>query len=284
MKTTSSISELRALRAAMVGKFGIVPTMGALHAGHLSLIERANLQCESVGVSIFVNPTQFGPSEDFAAYPRNLQRDLEMLERAGVDLVWAPTPESMYPKDFQTWVDVEKVSLPLEGKCRPGHFRGVATVVAKLFNAFVPDAAYFGQKDAQQVAVIKRMAMDLNFPTEIVVCPTLREADGLAISSRNAYLSQTERQAATILFRALSAAKGLLECGERDAGMLRAKMHGILRTEPLANEEYISAAHPETLDELESVQEAALLSLAVKIGKTRLIDNFLVEGVTVPAK
>jgi pantoate--beta-alanine ligase len=275
MKTVSSIPELRKLRTAMAGRFGLVPTMGALHAGHMSLIEQAKLQCEHVGVSIFVNPAQFGPGEDFAAYPRTIQRDLDMLKQVGVDLVWTPVGEDMYPQGFQTWVAVEEVSLPLEGKFRPGHFRGVATVVAKLFNAFTPDAAYFGQKDGQQVAVIKRMARDLNFPVDIVVCSTMREADGLAMSSRNAYLAPEERRAATVLFRALTAARALHEAGEREANELRAEMRRVLRTEPLAREEYVSVAHPETMDELEKVQGPALFSLAVRIGKTRLIDNFL---------
>jgi pantoate--beta-alanine ligase len=275
MKTASSISEVRKFRTAMTGRFGLVPTMGALHAGHLSLVEQAKLQCEHVGVSIFVNPTQFGPGEDFAAYPRTLQRDLDMLEQVGVDLVWSPNCTGMYPEGFQTWVTVEEVSIPLEGQFRPGHFRGVATVVAKLFNAFTPDAAYFGQKDGQQVAVIKRMAMDLNFPVDIVVCPTMREADGLAMSSRNAYLTPEERRAATVLFRALTAARALHETGEREADELRAEMRRVLRAEPLAREEYVSIAHPETMDELEKVQGPALFSLAVRIGKTRLIDNFL---------
>jgi len=260
----------------MIGTFGLVPTMGALHAGHLSLVQQAKLNCQYVGVSIFVNPTQFGQGEDFAAYPRPLQRDLEILERAGADLVWTPTPDDMYPAGFQSWVAVEEISRPLEGKSRPGHFRGVATVVAKLFNAFTPDFAYFGQKDAQQLAVIRRMAQDLNFPIKIVACPTVREPDGLAMSSRNAYLNQEERRAATVLFRALSAAKALYMAGERKGDRLRTEMQQILQTEPLAAAEYVSAAHPETMSELEEIGGSAILSMAVRIGKTRLIDNFLI--------
>jgi pantoate--beta-alanine ligase len=275
MKTTSDFPELRRLRKAMTGTFGLVPTMGALHAGHLSLVQQARSNCQYVGASIFVNPTQFGPAEDFTAYPRTLQRDLDMLEQAGVDLVWTPSATDMYPEGFQTWVTVKEVSIPLEGKCRPGHFCGVATVVAKLLNAFTPDIAYFGQKDAQQLAVIRRMAKDLNFPTDIVACPTMRESDGLAMSSRNAYLNPEERRAATILFRALTAAQKLYAAGEREANQLRSEMTQVIQTEPLARAEYVSVADPEAMNELEEIKGAALLSLAVKIGKTRLIDNFL---------
>jgi pantoate--beta-alanine ligase len=231
-----------------------------------------------VGVSIFVNPTQFGPGEDLNRYPRDLDRDLKLLEELGVDVVWAPPPEEVYPPGFQTWVTVEQVSAPLEGKHRPGHFRGVATVVAKLFNAFTPDRAYFGQKDAQQVVVIRQMARDLNFPLEIVVCPTVREPDGLALSSRNVYLSPAERQAATVLFRALTRARGAVEEGERDADALRAILSSTVAGEPLAREEYVSAADPETLDELTQVEAGVLLSLAVRVGKTRLIDNVVLGG------
>jgi len=250
--------------------------MGALHAGHASLVTRARSECRHVAVSIFVNPTQFGPGEDFANYPRPIQRDLEWLEKLGADVVWTPTPETMYLPGFQTWIDVEELSAPLEGKCRPGHFRGVATVVAKLLNCFRPDRAYFGQKDAQQVAVLKRMVLDLSFPVEVVVCPTVREPDGLAMSSRNAYLGPAERQAATVLYRALTAAKEKYEQGERKAEALRATMRSVVRSEPLAYEQYISAADPETLCELQTIDRTVLLSLAVRIGKARLIDNILI--------
>jgi pantoate--beta-alanine ligase len=276
MNIISALTELRKLRESMTGALGIVPTMGALHAGHLSLVERARSDCQNVGVSIFVNPTQFGQGEDFAAYPRPLERDLEMLERAGVDLVWTPIPEEMYPAGYQSWVTVEGVSLHLEGKCRPGHFRGVTTVVAKLFHAFTPDAAYFGQKDAQQLAVIRRLVQDLNFPIKIIACPTVREPDGLAMSSRNAYLGHEERTAATVLFRALNAAKALHAAGVRNSDALRSEMQKVLQTEPLARAEYVSVAHPDTMNELETIEGSALLSMAVRIGKTRLIDNFLV--------
>jgi pantoate--beta-alanine ligase len=275
MQTVVTLFDLRKARLALPGSFGLVPTMGALHDGHLSLVRRAKAECAHVGVSIFVNPTQFGPGEDSSKYPRDLDRDLKLLERLGVDVVWTPAPEVVYPPGFQTWVTVEQVSAPLEGKHRPGHFRGVATVVAKLFNAFTPDKAYFGQKDAQQVVVIKQMVRDLNFPLEIVVCPIVREPDGLAMSSRNVYLNPEERRAATVLYRALSAAKAKYDAGERDAEMLRAAMSSTLAAEPLAREEYVSAADPDTLAELERIDKGVLLSMAVRLGKTRLIDNML---------
>jgi pantoate--beta-alanine ligase len=229
-------------------------------------------------VSIFVNPAQFGSGEDLDRYPRDLDRDLMALQALGVDLVWAPSPQIVYPRAFQTWVTVEEVTRGLEGERRPGHFRGVATVVAKLFNVFTPDRAYFGQKDAQQVTVIRRMAQDLDFPVEIVVCPTVRAPDGIALSSRNRHLSPRERKAATVLFRALSAARTGYEGGQRNAGALRAAMKAILDTEPLAHAEYISASDPETLSEVDRVDDGVLLSLAVRIGGTRLIDNFLIQG------
>jgi len=269
------ISELRALRRELPGVFGLVPTMGALHAGHASLIRRARAECDHVGVSIFVNPAQFAPGEDLAKYPRVLEKDLALLESLAVDVVWTPTPEIMYPAGYQTWIAVENISAPLEGAIRPGHFRGVATVVAKLFNAFTPDIAYFGQKDAQQAAVLRRMTLDLNFPVKIAVCPTVREGDGLALSSRNAYLNPNERQAATVLYRALVAAKEKFDAGERSAEILRSVMRAVIAAEPLANAQYVSVADPDTLEELLEIRDQALLSLAVRIGNTRLIDNFL---------
>jgi pantoate--beta-alanine ligase len=228
-------------------------------------------------VSIFVNPTQFGPNEDLAAYPRDLERDLSMLEAGGTDVVWTPTQEVMYPQGYQTWVSVEEVSKPLEGSMRPGHFRGVATVVTKLFNAVQPDKAYFGQKDAQQLAVILRMVNDLNFPIEIIACPTVREPDGLAMSSRNVYLNTEERSSATVLFRALMSAKGMFMAGERDAATLRQVMMDVLDRESNIRVQYISVANPETLDELEGEIDRALCSLAVYVGKTRLIDNMMLD-------
>ena len=277
MMIVSSIVELRALRARLPGPVGFVPTMGFLHDGHLSLVRQARQECASAVVSIFVNPTQFGPGEDLSRYPRNLARDQAMLESEDVDILWLPTPEQMYPPGYQTWVTVDKVSNPLEGAARPGHFRGVATVVVKLFNAVQPDMAYFGQKDAQQVAVIRQMTRDLNFPVEIVVCTTARETDGLAMSSRNLYLNAEERKAATVLFRSLSAAKDAFAGGERDARKLRMKMEEILAGEVLARPQYISCAHPLTLQELDIITDEALLSMAVYVGTTRLIDNVLLQ-------
>jgi pantoate--beta-alanine ligase len=249
--------------------------MGFLHEGHLALARRAKAECASVAVSIFVNPTQFGPNEDLAAYPRNLPRDLALLESVGVDVVWTPTPEMMYPPGYQTYITVEQVTQPLEGAMRPTHFRGVATVVAKLFNAVGPQRAYFGQKDAQQVAVIQRMAADLNFPLEIVVCPTVRETDGLALSSRNTYLTPEQRAAAPVLQRALKAAEAAYLNGERNAETLRQIMREALAAEPLANPQYVSCADRLTLQELQTVSDGALLSMAVVVGKTRLIDNIV---------
>jgi pantoate--beta-alanine ligase len=254
--------------------------MGYLHEGHLSLVSRAKTECTYVAVSIFVNPTQFGPNEDLSKYPRDLERDLHLLEDAGVDLVWTPAPEDMYPTGFQTWVEVGQMTLPLEGAQRPGHFRGVTTVVSKLFNAVGPAKAYFGQKDAQQAAIIRQMTRDLNFPVEIVVCPIMREPDGLALSSRNVYLSPEERKAATGLYRALSSAKAAYDRGERNAGKLRQVMQDILASEPLARMQYVSCADYDTLQELDEVKGRALLSMAVFMGKTRLIDNLVLGGMS----
>ncbi len=247
--------------------------MGYLHEGHLSLVRRAKQECASVGVSIFVNPTQFGPTEDLAAYPVDLARDLGMLESEGADLVWTPPKEQVYPEGFQTWVTVEELTKPLEGEHRPGHFRGVTTVVAKLFNTFQPQRAYFGQKDAQQLAVIRRMARDLDFPIEVLACETVREPDGLAMSSRNSYLSPEQRRAATALHQALQAGVQAFEAGERQAAVIRRSMQEVLDSEPMAQVEYVSVADPETLQELDGTVERALLSMAVYVGKTRLIDN-----------
>jgi len=275
MHTVTTLEDLRAARAGLSAPLGLVPTMGYLHAGHLSLVSAARAECASVAVSIFVNPTQFGPNEDLEAYPRDLERDLQLLDAEGVDLVWTPTPQVMYPPGYQTWVSVEEVTKPLEGTMRPGHFRGVATVVAKLFNAVQPHKAYFGQKDAQQAAVIRQMARDMDFPLEIVVCPTLREPDGLAMSSRNVYLNPAERRAAVVLYQALAAARAAFERGERNAESLRQVMTDTLNTEPLARLQYVSCAHPDTLQELEGPVDHALLSMAVYMGKTRLIDNII---------
>jgi pantoate--beta-alanine ligase len=277
MMIVTDLTELHIARAILAEPVGFVPTMGYLHEGHLSLVRRAKAECASVVVSIFVNPTQFGPSEDLSAYPRDLERDLHLLEPLGVNLVWTPTPEVMYPPDYQTWVEVEKLTQPLEGGMRPGHFRGVTTVVAKLFNGVQPQKAYFGQKDAQQAAVIRRMTRDLNFPIEIVVCPIVREPDGLALSSRNKYLNLEQRQAATVLYRALSKARIAYEAGERDADILRQIVGQTIASEPLAELQYVSCADCDTLEELNTVSDKALLSMAVYVGKTRLIDNFVLE-------
>ncbi len=277
MRTVSTLSDLRSARLSLEGTVGLVPTMGYLHEGHLSLVRQAKADCNHVIVTIFVNPTQFGPNEDLSKYPRDLERDLSLLRPLGVDVVWTPTDEIMYPPGYQTWVEVEALTKGLEGAMRPGHFRGVATVVAKLFNATQPHKAYFGQKDAQQAAVIRRMVADLNFPLEVIVCPTVREADGLAMSSRNKYLNAAERKAATVLFRSLSAAKELYEVGERDAEKLRERMKESLAAEPLAQVQYVSCADYETLEELSVVKGKTLLSLAVFIGETRLIDNMVLE-------
>lgn len=273
MQVVETIAEVRRIRRELKGSWGLVPTMGYLHAGHLSLVEQARRENGYVGVSIFVNPTQFGPTEDLAAYPRDLPRDLALLEAAGADLVWAPPVAEVYPPGFQTYVTVEEVTRVLEGAARPGHFRGVATVVAKLFNVFQPDRAYFGQKDAQQTVVIRQMVRDLNFPLEIIVCPTVREPDGLAMSSRNVYLTPEQRAAAPVLYRALCAARDAWLAGEHDGERLRQIMRQVLDAEPLAQTEYVSAADPVTLQELGDAGRGVLLSMAVRIGKARLIDN-----------
>ncbi len=277
MKVVTTLQELWKARQTLAEPIGFVPTMGYLHEGHLSLVRRAKQECAGVVVSIFVNPTQFGPQEDLNRYPRDLERDLSLLAPLEVDLVWTPTVEEMYPPGYQTWVTVEELTKPLEGAMRPGHFRGVTTVVSKLFNAVHPQRAYFGQKDAQQAAVIRQMTRDLSYPIEIVVCPTVREADGLAMSSRNTYLSSTERQAATVLYRALRAAEAAYRQGERNAERLRAIMRQVLESEPLAQVQYVSCADYDTLRELDEVRGKALLSMAVFIGKTRLIDNIVLE-------
>jgi pantoate--beta-alanine ligase len=277
MQVVKTIPEIRALRQKLSGAVGFVPTMGYLHEGHLALVKQARIENSTVIVSIYVNPTQFGPREDFGAYPRDLNRDLELLRGEGVDIVFVPSDDEMYPPEFSSWVDVEKVTERLEGASRPGHFRGVATVVAKLFNIVRPSRAYFGQKDAQQVIVIKRMVADLNMGIEVVVVPTLRESDGLAMSSRNIYLSPRERQAATILFKALTLARQLREGEEKDAEEIRRQMTSLIQKEPLAQIDYVSIADAETLEELSLLDRPALASLAVRIGKTRLIDNMALE-------
>jgi len=277
MNVVENLAELRLARSGLSLPVGFVPTMGFLHEGHLSLVRQARHDCVSVVVSIYVNPTQFGPNEDFTKYPRDLKRDLELLRSEGVDLVWTPSDKIMYPTGYQTWVVVEEVTKPLEGEIRAGHFRGVTTVVTKLFNAVQPHKAYFGQKDAQQAAVIRRMTRDLDFPIEIVVCPTMREVDGLAMSSRNIYLNPKERVAAITLSRGLFAAKEAFDAGEQVASHLRRVVLDTLATEPLVKVQYVSCAHPDTLQELKGPVKRALLSLAVTVGKTRLIDNVILS-------
>jgi len=250
--------------------------MGFLHEGHLSLVDLARNQNSSVITTIFVNPTQFGPQEDLVSYPQDIPRDLKLLEERGVDLVWIPERDEMYPPGFQTWVMVDEVTKPLEGKMRPEHFRGVTTIVAKIFNAVQPDKAYFGQKDAQQVVVLRRLVKDLNYPLEIVVAPIVREPDGLAMSSRNVYLNPEERQAATVLSRALGAAEKAFKNGDHDADQLKGIMTKTIAGEELAELQYASCADAESLDELSGSIQRGLLSLAVFIGKTRLIDNLVI--------
>lgn len=277
MQVVRTVPEIRALRQQLDAPVGFVPTMGYLHEGHLALVKHARRENPAVVVSIYVNPRQFDPGEDFADYPRRLNRDLDLLRAQGVDIVFVPTDEEMYPPEFSSWVDVERISEKLEGVARPGHFRGVATIVAKLFNIVQPFRAYFGQKDAQQVLIIKRMVADLNMGTEIVVEPTVRESDGLAMSSRNSYLSPEERRAAAVLFKALSLARQLQEAGEEEAEKIRRQMTALIQEEPLARIDYVSIADAATLEELDSINRPALASLAVRIGRTRLIDNMPLE-------
>jgi len=256
---------------------GLVPTMGALHRGHLSLIERARRECSPVIASIFVNPKQFGPNEDFSKYPRTFDRDSKMLEQAGVDSVFAPEPSEIYPNGFSTYVQVEGLSERLEGRSRPGHFRGVTTVVMKLLQIIQPNFAYFGRKDAQQARIITQMARDLNLDSEIVVSPIVREPDGLALSSRNAYLSAEERKAAPVLYRALDAAKSELAAGVRDALQLQTSLRRKLDSEPLARVDYAEVVDAETFEPVMRVSKPCYVLLAVFIGKTRLIDNLYLE-------
>lgn len=279
MNVTNDISRVRALRWENPQiTWGFVPTMGYLHEGHLSLVRRAGEENERVAVSIFVNPTQFGPGEDLSQYPRALERDMELLRAAHADLVFTPNDADMYPPGFQTYVSVGDIAKTLEGASRPSHFQGVATVVTKLFNIVQPTRAYFGQKDAQQVAVLRQMVADLNFNLEFIVCPTVREPDGLAMSSRNKYLSPEERQAATVLYRALTAAESAWRAGEKRGETLRAIMTATVAHEKLARLDYASVADPMTMIELEHISAQALFALAVFVGKTRLIDNFLVDS------
>ena len=283
MDVTTTIAECRRLRAKLLAPVGFVPTMGYLHEGHLSLVREARARAASVVASIFVNPSQFAPSEDLAAYPRDLDRDLGLLESEGVDLVFHPTVGEMYPEGFDTWVAVEELTKRLEGESRPTHFRGVATVVAKLFQIVSPQIAVFGQKDVQQALVIRRLIEDLAFDVELVVAPTVREPDGLAMSSRNMYLSPDERRAATVLHRALLLAEERYAGGERSAATMRRAMQKLIASEPLVEPLYVSIADIGTLEECESIEGKGLVSLAARVGKARLIDNTVLppgEGLT----
>lgn len=275
MKTVRMIEEIFAYRAGISGNVGLVPTMGFLHQGHLSLIERSLAENEHTIVSIFVNPAQFGPNEDLARYPRDIAADLEKIGALGECVVWMPDAEVMYPGDFQTWVNVEKLTAPLEGSLRPGHFKGVTTIVSKLFNATQPRRAYFGQKDIQQGTVISQMVRDLNYPIEIVICPTVREADGLAMSSRNTYLTPEQRAAAPVIHRSLQLAARAFADGERKAARLVELVEENLSGEPLAKVQYIACTDRHTLLPVETIDRAAVISLAVYFGATRLIDNVL---------
>jgi pantoate--beta-alanine ligase len=280
MEVAQTIESVRVLvKAARCEgkKIGLVPTMGALHIGHISLIEAAAKECDFVVVSIFVNPTQFGPREDFEKYPRPLEADLKICEKADVDVVFAPTPEQMYPSENITWVNVEKLTETLCGRSRPGHFRGVTTVCAKLFNIVAPDVAFFGQKDAQQAIVIERMVADLNMPLEIVVCPTVREANGLAVSSRNKYLTERQRQDAAYIYKSLQKCREMIEAGTTDAGVIISEMKKVLEQVPSIEIEYVSIVDTESLQSIDHIIGKVLAAVAVRIGKARLIDNILVD-------
>jgi pantoate--beta-alanine ligase len=256
-------------------RLGFVPTMGALHEGHLSLVRAARASCDVVAASIFVNPTQFGPNEDLAKYPRDFERDRDLLAKEGMELLFAPAVEEMYPAGAVTWVTVERLSDKLDGRSRPGHFRGVTTVVAKLFHIVKPDAAFFGQKDAAQVAIIRRMVRDLNFPVEIVACPIVREADGLAMSSRNAYLDLAQRQQALVLHRALMRVQKSWEAGERHAKQLEAAGREEIAAEKSIRLDYFEVVDPDSLDPVNDLADRALVAVAAYVGTTRLIDNIL---------
>ena len=274
MEILCSIADIRKHRWHYPAeKWGLVPTMGALHQGHLSLIKKAKRENDKIAVSIFINPIQFNETDDFNNYPRNLNKDHELLEKEGVDLLWVPTPNVVYPEGYKTFIEIEEITRHLEGAARLGHFRGVATVVAKLLNVVQPHKAYFGQKDAQQAAVIKQMADDLNFPVEIMICPTIREKDGLAMSSRNTNLSSTARAQAPCLYEALKKAQALFNQGIHDAQTLRHVMKKHIHTAALARIDYISVANPVTLKELDVIKKDALLSMAVFFDDVRLIDN-----------
>jgi len=281
MQEIRKIKEMRSFsqRVKAFGKtIGFVPTMGALHEGHLSLVTEARRKSGVVVVSIFVNPIQFGPKEDYTHYPRNLARDKKLLKEVGTDVIFVPEVEEMFPEGFKTYVEVEALSKVMCGKSRPTHFKGVTTVVAKLFNIVLPDYAFFGEKDYQQQVIIKQMVKDLNFPVEIITLPTVREFDGLAMSSRNAYLSEKERKIAPILYQALTLAKEEIKKGERDPQKVIRKMRTLIAQEPAVRLDYITLVHPETLEELKVIRGRVLIALAAYLGKARLIDNLVAEA------
>jgi len=277
-KTIESVRTLVKAARSRGKKTGLVPTMGALHIGHISLIEAAVKKCDFVVVSIFVNPTQFDPGGDFEKYPRPLKDDLEICKKAGVDVVFAPTPQEIYPQQNLTWVNVEKLTEQLCGRFRPGHFRGVATVCAKLFNIVKPDIAFFGQKDAQQAIVIKRMVADLNMPVEIVVCPTIRQPDGLALSSRNQYLTEQQKKDAAYVYKSLQECREMIDAGITDSKTIIAKMREILNQASAIKIEYISIVDAEMAQPIDHVAGTVLAAVAVRIGSARLIDNILVDA------
>ena len=275
MIVIETIPDMAYLRNNLKEPVGFVPTMGYLHEGHMSLVKKARAENKTVVVSIYVNPTQFGPKEDLSKYPRDLPRDLAMLEKEGTDVVFFPSDKEMYPDGYDTWVIVENLTKPLEGDVRPTHFRGVTTIVNKLFNIVRPTNAYFGQKDAQQVLVIKKMVTDINMNLKVVVCPTIREPDGLAMSSRNVYLNPEQRKAAPVLNKSLLLANELFTHGERNTALILEKMTVLIQKEPQANIDYINISDTATLAELKTISQSALVSMAVRFGNTRLIDNII---------
>ncbi|MHC4184741.1 MAG: pantoate--beta-alanine ligase [Planctomycetota bacterium] len=277
-ETIESVRSFVKAARAQGKKIGLVPTMGALHIGHISLIETAIKECDFVVVTIFVNPTQFGPGEDFEKYPRPFDTDLQTCRKYNVDLVFAPSPRQIYGTENLTWVNVEKLTEPLCGQFRPGHFRGVTTVCAKLFNIVLPDIAYFGWKDGQQAIVIKRMVADLNMPLQIVICPTVREPNGLAVSSRNKYLTEQQKKDAAYVYKSLQECRRMIEAGATDAGEIIARMRKMLQQVPSIEIEYISIVDAETLQNLDRITGKALAAVAVRIGPARLIDNILVDS------
>jgi pantoate--beta-alanine ligase len=277
-ETIESVRNLVRAAGRQGGKIGLVPTMGALHVGHISLIEAAAKDCDFVVVSIFVNPTQFGPGEDIENYPRPFEADLEICREAGVDVVFAPAPQQMYPAENLSWVTVEKLTEPLCGRGRPVHFRGVTSVCTKLFNIVVPDVAYFGQKDAQQAIVVRRMVADLNMSLEIVVCPTVREPNGLAVSSRNQYLSEQQKTDATNIYKSLQTCRRMIDAGVSEGWQIIAEMRKMLQQVPSIEIEYVSIVDAETLESVDEIAGTVLVAVAVKIGPARLIDNILVDA------